>query len=83
MKCHERGLYPVYCARCQSTLKCALTSFIAMIPDPFLVSAWRATQAIHNAEHRKERAYADDVWTKGAKRPMDITALNIDAPTQD
>eukprot|EP00965_Chrysotila_dentata_P115399 3813774-Pleurochrysis_carterae.AAC.2 len=37
----------------------------------------------HTAEHRQKRYHAHDIWTKSEKEPTNVTALNIDAPTQD
>ena len=41
------------------------------------------SQAKHNKEHGGERAYADDIWTKSEDLPDQITAMNMDAPTQE
>ena len=38
--------------------------------------------AIHDREHRGERDYADDIWRQGEDYPARVTALNMDAPTQ-
>ena len=40
-------------------------------------------QAIHDKEHRGERQYGDDIWYKSETYPDRVTALNMDAPTQD
>lgn len=37
----------------------------------------------HRQEHRGERDYADDFWTKAETRPARYSMLNMDAPTQD
>ena len=38
--------------------------------------------AIHDREHRGERDYGDDIWRQGEDHPARVTALNMDAPTQ-
>ena len=40
-------------------------------------------QAVHDREHRGERHYANDIWHKSETYPDRVTALNMDAPTQD
>ena len=39
-------------------------------------------QAAHDANHRGERDYAEDIWTKGEHQPSRITAFSMDAPTE-
>eukprot|EP00965_Chrysotila_dentata_P261906 6214404-Pleurochrysis_carterae.AAC.2 len=39
-------------------------------------------EALHDAEHRKEREYFDDAWYQGETYPDRLTCINIDAPTQ-
>eukprot|EP00965_Chrysotila_dentata_P255041 6212080-Pleurochrysis_carterae.AAC.1 len=39
-------------------------------------------QAKHDIEHRTEREYADNFFFRGETYPQQVTAVNIDAPTQ-
>lgn len=39
--------------------------------------------AVHQAEHRGERDYTDEMWTVVTKEPANLTMTNMDAPTQD
>ena len=43
----------------------------------------QARQARHDADHLGEREYAEDTWTKGEHQPRNVTALNMDAPTEE
>lgn len=36
----------------------------------------------HDAEHKGERAYAEDIWLRSEYHPRRVTAFNMDAPTE-
>lgn len=38
---------------------------------------------LHKADHRGERDYADDFWSKAESQPSRITMMCMDAPTKD
>eukprot|EP00965_Chrysotila_dentata_P136944 4529767-Pleurochrysis_carterae.AAC.1 len=40
------------------------------------------TTMLHDKEHGLERQYADNLWYRGLTYPTQVTAVNIDAPTQ-
>ena len=40
-------------------------------------------QAEHDLDHRGERDYASDIWSKAESFPERVTALNFDAPTEE
>lgn len=37
---------------------------------------------LHEAEHLREREYAEDIWFKGEEHPHRVTAMSMDAPTE-
>ena len=39
-------------------------------------------QAAHDANHRGERDYAEDIWFKAEHHPSRVTAFSMDAPTE-
>ena len=40
------------------------------------------SQAVHKAEHRGERAYAESWWLNAEQKPGSVTAMSMDAPTE-
>eukprot|EP00965_Chrysotila_dentata_P085906 2834464-Pleurochrysis_carterae.AAC.1 len=39
-------------------------------------------QELHELAHRTERLYSKNFWFRGESYPAQVTAINIDAPTQ-